>query len=370
MPTYRADPMYRHGDDDALGILVVNLGTPDAPTTSAVRRYLAEFLWDPRIVELPRPLWWLILNGVILRIRPSRSAKAYQEIWTDAGSPLLVYCNALAAGIEKELKRRAAGNIHVALGMSYGNPSIPEALDALHARGARRLAVLPLYPQYSGTTTGSVFDAVTRALGQRRWVPEFRFINHYHDDDGYIDALAGSIREYWAANGRGDKLMFSFHGVPKQTLLDGDPYHCHCLKTARLVTDKLGLASDDWVLSFQSRVGRAEWLRPYTDETIEELGGSGTERLDVVCPGFSVDCLETLEEIAMQNAELFVESGGKSLHYIPSLNARDDHVSLLTDLVMRHASGWPEVSAAYDADTVAEERVQTRELAAAAGADS
>ena len=369
MPTYRSNPAYRHGDDDSLGVLVVNLGTPDEPTTAAVRRYLAEFLWDPRIVELPRPLWWLILNGVILRIRPSRSAQAYREIWSDEGSPLLVYCEALSAGIETALRERGAGNIHVALGMSYGNPSIASALDKLHAQGARRVIVLPLYPQYSGTTTGSVFDAVTGELNQRRWVPEFRFINHYHDRDDYLDALADSIREYWAKEGRGDKLMFSFHGVPKQTLLDGDPYHCHCLKTARLVTDRLGLAKDEWVLSFQSRVGRAEWLRPYTDETIEELGRAGVSKLDVVCPGFSVDCLETLEEIAMQNAELFEESGGGELRYIPCLNDRPDHVAMLADLVALHAQGWPEFSGSLDEAAIRDEREQSRALAAAAGAE-
>jgi ferrochelatase len=369
MPSYRSDPAYRHGDDDSLGVLVVNLGTPDAPTTAAVRRYLAEFLWDPRIVELPRPLWWLILHGVILRIRPSRSAKAYQEIWSDDGSPLLVYCKSVAAGIESRLRKVGSGNIHVALGMSYGNPSIGSAIDELHAKGARRLLVLPLYPQYSGTTTGSVFDAVTAALSQRRWVPEFRFINHYHDRDDYIDALARSIREHWDAHGRGDKLMFSFHGVPKQTLLDGDPYHCHCLKTARLVTDRLGLGKDEWVLSFQSRVGRAEWLRPYTDETIEELGKAGLGRLDVVCPGFSVDCLETLEEIAMQNAELFEESGGGELTYIPSLNAREDHIDVLAGLAAGHARGWPEFSGDIDEAEIREEQELMRQRAVAAGAE-
>ncbi len=369
MPTYRADPAYQHGDDDSLGILVVNLGTPDAPTTAAVRRYLAEFLWDPRIVELPRPLWWLILNGVILRVRPSRSASAYREIWTEEGSPLLVYCEALAAGIESQLRQRSSGNVHVALGMSYGNPSIAAALGELFSKGARRIVVLPLYPQYSGTTTGSVFDAVTSQLSERRWVPELRFINHYHDREAYITAVATSISEYWEGHGRGDKLMFSFHGVPRQTLLDGDPYHCHCLKTARLVTTRLGLGDDDWVLSFQSRVGRAEWLRPYTDETIQALGESGLGRLDVVCPGFSVDCLETLEEIAMQNAELFREAGGGQLHYIPSLNAREDHVSMLADLVAEHAGGWPEFSGALDEDAMRQQQEQSRSLALAAGAE-
>ncbi len=369
MPTYESEPQYRHGDTDSLGVLVVNLGTPDAPTSSAVRRYLAEFLWDPRIVELPRPLWWLILNGVILRVRPSRSAKAYREIWTEEGSPLLVYCREIVAGLASQLADTSRGEVHVALGMSYGSPSIAAALDELHAKGARRLLVLPLYPQYSGTTTGSVFDAVTATLGKRRWVPEFRFINHYHDDRRYIDALERSIRNYWQVNGRGDRLLFSFHGVPRQTLLDGDPYHCQCLKTARLVSESLGLSEDQWGLSFQSRVGRAEWLRPYTDETIVELGQSGLERLDVVCPGFSVDCLETLEEIALQNAELFRESGGGHLKYIPSLNSGADHVDLLARLITRHAGGWPEFSNDFDKDAEREARQHSRELALAAGAE-
>ena len=235
MPNFESAPAYAHGDPDSLGVLLVNLGTPDEPTPAAVRRYLAEFLWDPRVVELPRPLWWLVLNGVILRTRPARSAKAYQEIWTDQGSPLLRISQDVTQALQEQLTARLAGPVNVRLGMSYGNPSIPAALDELHEAGARRVVVLPMYPQYSGTTTGSVFDAVTRALSKRRWVPEFRFINHYHDARGYIGALAASIREYWEQNGRGDKLLFSFHGVPKRTLLSGDPYHCQCHKTARIV---------------------------------------------------------------------------------------------------------------------------------------
>lgn len=363
MPTYESAPLYQHGDKSSLGVLLVNLGTPDAPTTSAVRRYLAQFLWDQRVIELPRPLWWLILNGFILRFRPSRSAEAYEKIWTDAGSPLLTYCQAMRDGVEQRLTERLAGPVAVSLGMSYGNPSIASALDELYERGARRIVLLPLYPQYSGTTTGSVFDAVVSELAKRRWVPEFRFINHYHDESGYIDALAASIREYWDANGRGDKLMFSFHGVPKETLLKGDPYHCHCQKTARLVAESLELGDEEWVLSFQSRVGRAEWLRPYTDETIESLGEQTLERLDVVCPGFSADCLETLEEIAMQNAELFEESGGGALHYIPCLNARDDHIEFLGDHVLRHIQGWDEARPDWDADADRRERQATRERA-------
>lgn len=342
MPTYQSTPQFEHGLAESTGVLLVNLGTPEAPTPSAVRRFLKQFLSDPRVVEYPRWLWWLILNGIILVIRPSRSAAAYKKIWTDAGSPLMIFSRAIAKAMQRQFDSRYAGAVNVELAMTYGDPSIDAAIDRLLAKGARRLLVLPLYPQYSGTTTASVFDAVARKLNRLRWAPETRFVNQYHDEHGYIDSLAASIREFWKENDRGAKLMFSFHGVPKSTLLGGDPYHCQCLKTARLVSEALGLGDDEWVLSFQSRVGREEWLRPYTDETIVELGKSGIGRVDVVCPGFSTDCLETLEEIAMQNAELFEESGGKSLHYIPALNARPDHVDFLAGLVGKHMGGWPE----------------------------
>ncbi len=353
MPTYQSTPNFEHGRAESTGILLVNLGTPEAPTSSAVRKFLKQFLSDPRVVEYPRWLWWLILNGIILRIRPARSAAAYREIWTDEGSPLMIYSKALASEMQGLLDTQFSGAANVELGMSYGEPSIDAAIDRLLAKGARRLLVLPLYPQYSGTTTASVIDAVARKLNKLRWVPEMRFINQYHDERGYIDALAASIREYWEEHGRGDKLMFSFHGVPKNTLLRGDPYHCQCRKSARLVVETLGLADDEWILSFQSRVGREEWLRPYTDETVTELGKTGLGKLDVVCPGFSTDCLETLEEIAMQNAELFEESGGGSLRYIPALNARRDHVEFLARLVQKHTSGWP---ASYTDDPLARER--------------
>ena len=341
MPTYESTPAFEHGAAESIGILLVNLGTPEEPTAPAVRRFLKQFLSDPRVIEYPRWLWWLILNGVILTIRPSRSAAAYRKIWTAEGSPLMLFSKEIAAGMQKELERRMPDSINVELAMSYGDPSLNDAVDRLLAKGARRLLVLPMYPQYSGTTTASVIDAVARKLNRLRWVPETRFINQYHDEPGYIAALAASIREFWKQNGRGTKLMFSFHGVPKQTLLNGDPYHCQCQKTARLVAEALELGDDEWLLSFQSRVGREEWLNPYTDETIAKLGKEGMDRLDVVCPGFSTDCLETLEEIAMQNAELFVESGGKTLHYIPALNAREDHVGFLADLVEKHLGGWP-----------------------------
>ena len=355
MPSYQSIPEFEHGQSESIGVLIVNLGTPEEPTSPAVRRFLKQFLSDPRVIEYPRWLWWLILNGVILRIRPSRSAAAYKKIWADDGSPLMLFSRAIAEAMQQELNTRRPGAVNVELAMSYGAPSVDAAIDRLVARGARRLLVLPMYPQYSGTTTASVIDAVARKFNRLRWVPETRFINQYHDEPGYIAALAASIRDYWKQNGRGTQLMFSFHGVPKQTLLDGDPYHCQCQKTARLVAEALELVDDEWLLSFQSRVGREEWLRPYTDETIAALGKQGIGRLDVVCPGFSTDCLETLEEIAMQNKELFIESGGESLHYIPALNAREDHVSFLTDLVEKHLGGW---SSSYSADPASGERAR------------
>ena len=345
MPTYQSTPEFKHGQSESTGILLVNLGTPEEPTPRAVRRFLKQFLSDPRVIEYPRWLWWLILNGIILRIRPARSAAAYRKIWTDDGSPLMLFSKSVVAGVQKELDTRLSGSANVELAMSYGEPSIDAAIDRLLAQGARRLLVLPMYPQYSGTTTASVIDAVARKFNRLRWIPEARFINQYHDEPGYIAALAASIREYWDKNGRGTRLMFSFHGVPKQTLLNGDPYHCQCQKTARLLAETLDLGDDQWLLSFQSRVGREEWLNPYTDETVVKLGKQGIGRLDVICPGFSTDCLETLEEIAMQNAELFVESGGESLHYIPALNAREDHIRFLAGLIEKHLGGWPQTYA-------------------------
>ncbi|MEL7187254.1 MAG: ferrochelatase [Pseudomonadota bacterium] len=335
MPNYEPTAPFQHGTAAATGVLVVNLGTPEAPTTPAVRRFLRQFLWDPRVVEYPRLLWWLILNLVILVIRPPRSAAAYREIWTDEGSPLMIYSKKIVAGLDSRLE-----DVELELAMTYGDPAIDDAIDRLVAKGVRRILVLPLYPQYSGTTTASVFDAVTRKLGRMRWIPEIRFIGSYHDDPGYIDALANSVREYRATHQGGDKLLMSFHGVPKYTLDGGDPYFCHCQKTARLLATALQLEDHEWNISFQSRVGREEWLQPYTEETVRGYGGAGMRRLDVMCPGFSADCLETLEEIAMQNAEAFSEAGGGELHYIPALNDRDDHLDALANVITRHLAGW------------------------------
>jgi ferrochelatase len=352
MSRYSGEQDHRHDASASLGVLLVNLGSPDAPTTAAVRRYLSEFLWDPRVVEIPRPLWWLILHAVVLRLRPSRSAHAYQRVWTDEGSPLLVISQAQARALQKALTAHYGDQIHVALAMRYGNPSIKAGLAQLRAAKARRIVILPLYPQYSAATTGTVFDAVSAELKTWRWVPELRFITHYHDDDGYLKALADSIRESWQQHGQAERLLFSFHGMPKRTLLLGDPYYCHCQKTARLVAERLGLSQEQWQLTFQSRFGRAEWLQPYTDKTLREWVKQGIKNVDVVCPGFSADCLETLEEIAMQNKEAFLASGGERLHYISALNERPDHIAALVDLLESHIQGWPEAVSETDSTAI------------------
>jgi len=339
---YQNEPDFRHDRPESLGVLLVNLGTPDAPTVPAVRRYLAEFLSDPRVVELPRPLWWLILHGVILRVRPARSAHAYQSVWSADGSPLLHFSQRQAAALQGLLSARMPGPVRVELAMRYGNPSIPSALATLRAANVRRLLVLPLYPQYSGSTTASVIDAVGQELRTWRWVPELRFVTQYHDDPAYIAALAESIRAHWAEHGEPDRLLFSFHGIPKDYFLNGDPYHCQCQKTARLTAEVLDLPKGRWHLTFQSRVGTKEWLRPYTDEVLKEWGAAGVNRVQVLCPGFSADCLETLEEIAVENRDYFLQAGGGDFGYIPALNDRPAHMAMFAGLVARHTAGWPE----------------------------
>ena len=339
---YTAKQGFRHDDTPRLGVLVANLGTPDAPDTPSLRRYLAQFLSDPRVIELPRLYWRAILHGIVLRTRPKKSAAAYREVWTDEGSPLLLTGKAQTKGIGERLAQRLEGPVAVELGMRYGNPSMAEALRKLRDDGAERLVVLPLYPQYSGSTTASTFDALADELKQWRWIPELRFIGQYHDDERYIRCLANSIREHWERHGRGEKLLFTFHGTPKRYLLDGDPYHCQCHKTARLVAEELELPDDKWMVSFQSRFGNEEWLKPYTDETVTEFAKGGMKTLDVICAGFSADCLETLEEIEGENAEYFEENGGEELRYIRCLNDRSDHLDMLTDLLMEHVQGWPE----------------------------
>lgn len=350
---YLGEVDYQHGSPNHVGVLVTNLGTPDAPTASALRRYLKEFLWDPRVVEIPRPVWWLILNGIILNLRPKKSAAKYATIWTDEGSPLLTIAKRQAEGIRERLAALIPERVPVALGMRYGNPSIAAAMQELREQGVRRMLVLPLYPQYSGSTTASTLDAVSAQLQRWRWTPDLHFISGYPQEPGYIGALAASIREHWEAHGRGQRLIMSFHGVPRRYLLSGDPYHCFCHATAQHLARALELAEGEWQVTFQSRFGKAEWLRPYTDETMAALPGQGCKRVDLVCPGFSADCLETLEEIREENREVFLEAGGEVFQYIPALNERVDHLDFLADLVRRHLAPWlpsPEQDARSRAD--------------------
>lgn len=337
---------YTHLDGHAndlspkVGVLLVNLGTPEAPTARAVRPYLAEFLGDPRVIDYPRWLWWPILHGVILRIRPARSAHAYARIWTSEGSPLRTGSEKLAAGLQETLREAGAETVRVALAMRYGKPSVHVQIEQLQRGGIRRLLVLPLYPQYSATSTGSVIDAVADTLKQLRWPPELRIVNDYHDDDAHIEALAQSIERWWSEHGRGEKLLLSFHGIPQRYISAGDPYFDQCQATAQRLRQRLGLNESRLTVSFQSRVGREAWLQPYTDATVRRLAKEGVKRLDVACPGFAVDCLETLEEIAMQNRDFFIHAGGEDLRYIPALNDSPEQLSSLAELVLKHTQGW------------------------------
>ena len=313
------------------GVLLVNLGTPEAPTPGAVGAYLKEFLADPRVVDLPRWFWLPLLRLVIVPLRRHRSAEAYAEIWGEAGSPLLTYSKALAEKLARELEGEAA----VVLAMRYGNPSVREGLERLRALGADRLTVLPLYPQYSATTTESVFDAVSDGLRAMEWFPPVESVQKYHDEPGWATAIAASIERFQAQAGKPDKLIFSLHGIPQRYADAGDPYADQCRQSVAAIAAELGYPESDWLLTFQSRVGREPWLQPYTDKTLEALGGSGVGRVQVVCPGFAVDCLETLEEIAMQNREGFIEAGGQSLEYIPALNDSPEHVALLAAVIRK-----------------------------------
>lgn len=336
---YKSQHQFTHQQADKIGILISNLGTPEAATTPALRRYLAEFLSDPRVVEVPRLLWKMILHGVILRIRPSRSAKAYQTVWTDDGSPLMIHTRNQAARLAEHFASKG-DHYEVAFAMRYGQPSVSNALDELLQKGVRKLVVLPLYPQYSGSTTGSTFDALAADFTKRRWLPELRFVNQYCDSPAYIKAVANSIRAHQEAHGKPQKLVLSYHGVPLKYLHKGDPYHCLCLKTSRLIAEELGLDADDYMTTFQSRFGREPWLQPYTDHTLQALPGKGIEHIQVVCPGFSSDCLETIEEIGEENRDYFLEAGGKKFEYIPALNSTDEHVSALAQILEGQLEGW------------------------------
>ena len=340
MPGFINTPDYPHGSASKTGILLTNLGTPDAPTARALRRYLSEFLSDPRVVEMPRLLWLLILHGVILNIRPARAAKSYQKVWMQKGSPLLVFSRQQARAIQTALDDKYPEQMCVALGMRYGKPAIARALQELREAGCQRLLVLPLYPQYSASTGASAFDAVASELKKLRWLPQFRMVMDYHQDEGWITAVADSIREHWQQHGRNQKLMMSFHGLPESFLHNGDPYFCQCHASARLIAEKLQLDESEWQLTFQSRFGRQEWLKPYCDKTLEEWAKDDVRSVDLVCPGFSADCLETMEEVAMQNRDIFLSAGGAHYSYIPALNDRPGHISALINIIEQNIHGW------------------------------
>ena len=342
--TFQKEPSYSHGQAPRTAILLCNLGTPDAPTPAAVRRYLAEFLSDRRVVEIPRLVWMVILHGIILRFRPAKSAAKYASIWSAEGSPLKVWTEKQAKLLQGWLGQRNQ-MVKVRWAMRYGSTSIASQLDAMKADGVTRVLVLTAYPQYSATTTASVFDAVYAWAQKTRNLPEFRFVNHYHDDSAYIAALAARIRQHWQANGQPDQLLMSFHGVPQRTLQLGDPYHCECFKTARLLAESLGLTRTQYQVAFQSRLGRAKWLEPYTEPTLIAMGKAGVKRVDVVCPGFTSDCLETLEEINMEARAAFLTAGGKTFHYIPCLNDDPQWIGALGSIAQQHLLGWPTVGA-------------------------
>jgi len=357
MMKYISNGDYKHDAPTNTGVLLCNLGTPEAPTVDAVRRYLAEFLSDPRVIETSKIIWWPILHGFILRTRPKRSAEAYQQVWTENGSPLLDISIKQVAKISGRLSEFVRGPVHTELGMRYGKPSIVSALEKLRSANVQRLLIFPLYPQYSATTTASVFDAVTDTLKTWRWIPEVRMIDNYHDDEAYIGALAQTVRDHWAGNNKADKLLFSFHGLPKKYFHADDPYFCECQKTARLIAENLNLDGEDWQVSFQSQIGVLKWLKPYTESTLKQLGKQGVESVDILCPGFSADCLETLEEISVRNRSYFLQAGGKRFTYIPALNDQSSHIAVLTELIIKHCHGWLEFS-----DNWSEEKV-TKKLA-------
>jgi ferrochelatase len=315
------------------GVLLVNSGTPASLSTRDVRAFLAGLLGDPRVVELPRLLWLPILHGIILRIRPRASAKKYAAIWTPEGSPLAVQSEALRHGLEAALR---ASGVPVALGMLYtGGAKVTDAIDSLRQAGAEGILAIPMFPQYCGASTGAVFDQVSGALRSMRYVPALKFVSSYHDDQAYIDALAASVREHRLEPGLKRHLLMSFHGIPERFVTLGDPYREQCQRTASLLAQRLALASDAWSVSFQSRFGRARWLQPYTSEVLAELPKRGITSVSVICPGFAADCLETLEEIGMENRDVFLAAGGEQYHYVPALNARADHVAALSGLVSR-----------------------------------
>jgi ferrochelatase len=340
MARFTPEPPHVHGTPARIGVLLINLGTPEAPTARAVRSYLREFLSDPHVVEIPRLVWWAILNLFVLTTRPKRSAARYAQIWMNEGSPLKVHTQRQATLLRGYLGERIKYPMVVEYAMRYGKPSISDRLQELKAQNCDRLLLVPLYPQYSASTTGTAFAAAFDHLSGMRNVPALRTVRHFHDHAGYVSALAQNVRDYWTRNGRPDRLLMSFHGVPRRTLDKGDPYHCECQKTARLLADALALKPEQHHIAFQSRFGRAEWLEPYTADLLTQLGKQKIGRVDVVCPGFVADCLETLEEIAIEGKTTFLQAGGREFHFIPGLNERDEWIQALTDIVLKQLLGW------------------------------
>jgi ferrochelatase len=351
---FRPEPPYRHGSATGTAVLLVNLGTPAAATPAALRHYLAEFLADPRVVEIPRLLWWPILHGVVLRTRPARSAAKYASVWLPEGSPLAVWTQRQSQLLAAALAGRGH-RVAVRAAMRYGQPSLASSLDTLRADGASRVLVLPLYPQYAAATTASVTDAVLGWAVKTRRLPEFRFVNEYADDAGYVGALAERVHDHWRRRGRGERLVLSFHGLPQRSLTLGDPYHCQCLKTARLLGERLEVAPEEILVTFQSRFGKARWLQPYTEPTLRRLAGEGVKRVDVMCPGFVADCLETLEEINQEARAAFLGAGGQSFEYVECLNDSPAWIGALASLAERHLQGW-DTRAAPDAAALATQR--------------
>ncbi len=344
---YQGSPDFTHQQADKIGVLITNLGTPDAPTPKALHKYLKEFLGDPRVVEAPRLIWWFALNGVILRIRPRRSAKSYAKVFTEQGSPLLFHTRHQAKALQQYFTAQGRDDLLVDFAMRYGSPALHDVMDSMFRRGVRKLLVLPLYPQYSGSTAASTFDAISADFSKRRWIPDLRFVSHYHDYAPFIAAAAQRIEAHWAEHGRADKLLFSYHGIPLTYLQEGDPYHCECYKTSRLIAEKLGLNESEYMTTFQSRFGRQEWLKPYTDMTLKAFPEQGVKSVQVFCPGFSADCLETIEEVAEENKEYFLHAGGDRYEYITALNDRPEHIEALAGLVLDNLQGW---SVAKDGD--------------------
>ncbi len=335
-----SESIYRHGSPQRTGVLLINLGTPDAPTAEALRPYLQEFLSNPRVIELPRLIWWPILYGFILPFRPKQSAEKYAKIWMPEGSPLKVHTERQTALLREALRTRLANPPLVEYAMNIGKPSVASVIAHMQTQGCERILILPLFPQYAASSTAAAMDNVFAVLSHMRNQPSIRTIKQYHDHPGYIAALAQNIRDYWDLHGRPDKLIISFHGTPRASLDKGDPYHCACQKTGRLLAEALNLNTSQYSVCFQSRFGKSKWLTPYTATTLMELGKEQMRRVDVVCPGFVSDCLETLEEIAMEVKDIFIQAGGKEFHYIPCLNERRDWIEALTELTCTHLQGW------------------------------